>query len=34
VNAEYPEDLAGLSERNFAKLALDEVIRQLGGDTN
>ena len=34
VNAEYPEDLAGLNERNFAKLALDEVIRQLDGDAN
>jgi hypothetical protein len=29
VNAEYPTDLAGLNERNFAKLALQEVIRQL-----
>jgi hypothetical protein len=30
LNAEFPEDLVGLSERNFAKLALAEVIRQLG----
>lgn len=30
LNAEFPEDLAGLSERSFAKLALAEVIRQLG----
>jgi hypothetical protein len=29
LNAEFPEDLAGLSERSFAKLALAEVIRQL-----
>jgi hypothetical protein len=34
VNAEYPEDLAGLNERNFAKLALDEVVRQLDAVTN
>lgn len=29
LNAEYPEDLSGLGERNFSKLALAEVIRQL-----
>jgi hypothetical protein len=29
LNADYPEDLDGLSERNFSKLALAEVIRQL-----
>ena len=34
VNADYPEDLAGLNERNFAKLALDEVVRQLDAVTN
>ena len=33
VNAEYPTGLDNLNERNFAKLALDEVVRQLGGDT-
>ena len=29
LNADFPEDLVGLSERNFSKLALAEVIRQL-----
>jgi hypothetical protein len=29
LNAEFPEDLTGLGERNFSKLALAEVIRQL-----
>ena len=29
VDAEYPEDITGLSERNFSKIALEEVIRQL-----
>ena len=29
LNADYPEDLEGLVERNFSKLALAEVVRQL-----
>jgi hypothetical protein len=29
VDAEYPEDITGLSERNFSKIALAEVVRQL-----
>lgn len=29
LNADYPEDLTGLGERNFSKLALAEVIKQL-----
>jgi len=29
LNADYPEDFTGLSECNFSKLALAEVIRQL-----
>jgi hypothetical protein len=29
LDADYPEDLAELNERNFSKLALAEVIRQL-----
>lgn len=29
LNAEFPEDLTGLGERNFSKLALAEVIKQL-----
>jgi len=29
LNADYPTDLEGLGERNFSKLALAEVIRQL-----
>ena len=31
LDAEFPEDLVGLQERNFSKLALAEVVRQLGG---
>jgi hypothetical protein len=30
LDGEYPEDLSGLGECNFCKLALIEVIRQLG----
>ena len=29
VDAEYPEDITGMSESNFCKLALAEVVRQL-----
>ena len=29
LTADYPEDLTGLGERNFSKLALAEVIKQL-----
>ena len=29
VDAEYPNDIAGLNERNFSKIALEEVVRQL-----
>lgn len=29
LDAEFPEDLAGLEERNFSRLALSEVVRQL-----
>ena len=29
VDAEFPEDITGLTERNFSKIALEEVIRQL-----
>lgn len=30
LDADYPEDLGTLAERNFSKLALAEVVRQLG----
>lgn len=32
LDAEFPDDLAGLEERNFSKLALAEVVRQLGNN--
>ena len=33
VDAEYPEDITGMAESNFCKLALAEVVRQLGNST-
>ena len=33
LNAEYPDNLSGLEECNFSKLALIEVVRQLVGDS-
>jgi len=33
LDAEFPEDLVGLQERNFSRIALAEVVRQLGGSS-